>query len=389
MRFLSQLAAVTANSLRTLPGRWPSALVTIIGTATAVGVLMSMLAIVAGAHRMAAASLNPARVIVMPAGAANETTGALSKPDVAVMAEASGVRRDPAGKPMIQPIAIVLVDLRKQKGGADVAVQLRGTGPQEWRMDPDLRITRGRAYRPGLNELIVGEGAQREYAGLKVGGHLSLRGTEWTVVGSFTDGGGVNESGLMADADTVLAAFDRDSYQNAQVQLTSAAALPRFRAALAASPQLSLTVQPYGQYLAEQVRPFTAVLNFVAYFVGAVIGLGAIFGAISTMYAAVDSRKREIATLRAIGFGGGVVVFSVLIEAVALSIPGAGLGALGAAVLFGRRAASSDRFLFEMTITPQIVTLGVVWAIAIAFLAGLPPSIRAARMPVAASLRAR
>jgi putative ABC transport system permease protein len=389
MQALNQIAALLANSLRTLPKRWPTALVTVVGTATAVGVLVALLAIVAGAQQMSRSGADPARVIVLPAGAASESSGALSKADAALIAQSPAIRRDSAGVPLFQPIALVLVDLRKRGTEAHSSVQLRGTGPAEWRMDPHLKIIAGRTYRPGINEVVVGKSALAQFEGLEIGRRLSLRGTTWTVVGVFSDAGGVNESGMLADADTVMSAFRRDAYQSAQAQLISTAAIQTFATTLARDPRLGATVRPYGEYVAEQIRPFISVVKFVSYMIGVVIAIGVILGTINTMYATIDSRAREVATLRAIGFGGGVIVLSVLLEVLVLSIPSGCLGVVVARLLFAGEPASAGRFCFEIAVPPRLMLFGLLWALFIALLAGLPPSLRAARVPVVVSLRGR
>ncbi len=223
---------------------------------------------------------------------------------------------------------------------------------------------------------------------MQVGDRLRLRGSDWTVVGQFEAGGGLSQTVMIGDADTVLAAFDRNAFQNVSVELQSPAAFKRFKDALTSNPQLQVDVKPMSQYVKDQLAQITSLLNFVGYFVGVIMGVGAVFGAINTMYAAVDARAREIATLRAIGFGGGAVLVSVMVESLMLAVPGALLGAAGAWLLFNGHAANIASLSFPLAVTPGLVVLGIVWSLFIGLVGGFLPSIRAARLPVATALRA-
>jgi putative ABC transport system permease protein len=245
----------------------------------------------------------------------------------------------------------------------------------------------------GLRELIVGHGAQSQFKGLDVGSHIALRGSDWTIVGSFESNGDSHESELLADAETVLSAYRRNLYQSVIVLLDSQASFDAFKTALTTNPQLSVDVQRERDYYAHQSERMTNVLSFVAYVVGGIMAVGALFGALNTMYSAVSVRTREIATLRAIGFGAAAVVLSVLIEAMLLSILGALIGAGLAWVFFNGNVVSTlgsnfTQVVFRLAVSPALVVLGVLWACVIGLIGGLFPAIRAARLPVATALRA-
>ena len=280
------------------------------------------------------------------------------------------------------------MDVTRKGTGVTDNLNLRGVGPVGLEVRKQFRLTEGRMFRPGLNELVVGHKAAALYEGLGVGSHIVLRGVDWSVVGEFEEGGGLGESEMLTDAKTELAAFARPNFQSAFAELRTPRDFSRFRDALGTNPQVSLVTLPYASYVASQVRGLTAVLNFVAYLVGTVMALGATFAAVNTLYSAVDARRREIATLRAIGFGGLAVLISVLAEALALALPSALLGAALAWALFNGRQAEVSGVAYDIGVTPALVVVGLVAAIVVALVGAMPPGIRAARLPVAEALRA-
>ncbi len=260
-------------------------------------------------------------------------------------------------------------------------------------MRSEIHLVDGRLFKPGLRELIVGRGAQQQFKGLELGQKLELRGTDWTVVGAFESGGDSHESELMADAETVLSAYRRNLYQSVFVQLDSAGAFEGFKKSLTSNPQLAVDVKREREYYAEQSKALSKVLSFVAYVVGGIMAVGALFGALNTMYSAVSSRSQEIATLRAIGFGNTPVVISVMLEALVLALIGAIIGSALSWIFFNGNAISTlganfTQVVFKLTVTPELIALGIIWACVIGVIGGLFPAIRAARLPVAAALRA-
>ena len=389
MSFFRQIWAVTAMNLAAIPSRALASAVTVIGVATVIAVMISLLGIGEGVLSSVLRNDRPDRVVVLSSGAPTEYTGSITPADVALISQAPGVKRAGDGHPMVQPQAAVIVELENKTGGGTNNVLFRGTGDVGRAMNKaTLRIVQGRTPRPGLHELIAGRGAARIYKNLKVGDHIRLRGVDWSVVGVYEDRGGIDENAISADVDTVLAAFNRTAYQSVGVELASPDDFSRFKDALTSNPQLQVTAKHLDQYYRDQLKPLTSLLKFVGYFVGAVMALGVIFGAINTMYSAVDARTREIATLRALGFGGTAVVVSVMVEALALAVPGALIGAAVAWLLFNHHQVAMGGVSFALAVTPGLVVTGVIWALAIGFIGGFLPSIRAARLPVATALRA-
>ncbi|MEO8112883.1 MAG: ABC transporter permease [Phenylobacterium sp.] len=389
MSLFTEIWAVTAMNVRALPQRLGASLVTVVGVASAVAVMISLLAVGAGLMKTIAKNDQPDRAVVLSANAPAEYMGSFSRADVAAIAQAPGIKRDAEGKPLVQPLATVIVELTKKGDGATANTLFRGTGEQGAKMNKaSLKIVEGRRFKAGVHELMAGRAANRQFKDLDVGDQVMLRGTAWKVVGIYEDEGGIDENSIVADADTVLAAFERTSYQSVGVQLDSPASFGKFRDALTSNPQLSVEVKPLTKYYRDQVQGLTAVLNFVGYFVGTVMAVGAVFGALTTMYSAVDARAREIATLRAIGFGGTAVVTSVLTEALLLAVPGALLGVLAAGLVFNGHAVAMGGLSFPLAVTPGLVKLGILWALAIGVIGGLSPAIRAVRLPVATALRA-
>lgn len=388
MSLFRQIGAATVINLKGLPTRAGASLVTVIGVATTVAVMISLLAIGAGIVQTANRGLKPEQVIVMPAGAQSEFTGSMSREAAALIAQAPGIKHTADGRPLAAPGAMVIVEVEDRKTGQPVNVPIRGITPMGFEMEPKFRPVEGRAFRPAVHELIVGQAIRRQYKNLDVGDTISLRGTEWTVVGAFDGKGGMEDNLILGDADTVLAAFERNGYQSVTVELTSPQAFTRFKDALSTDPRLDVDVKRMKTYVADQMKQVTIILNFVGYFVGAVMGIGAVISALNTMYSAVDARVREIATLRALGFGGAAVVASVMVESLVLAVPGALLGAAVAWLLFNGNSVHTLNLTFPLAVTWPLVMTGIAVSLAIGLIGGFAPSIRAARLPVAAALRA-
>ena len=387
MSLFKQIWAVTAMNVRALPQRAGTSLVTIIGVATVIAVMVSLLAIGAGLIQSVNKNVRPDDAIVLSSGAAAPYMSAISRTAAAIIADAPGIKKDPSGRPMVAPEASIIVEVTKKSDGSSANIGFAGAGPEARLMNPNLHLIAGRLFRPAVRELIAGRSASAQYKNLNVGDQIMLRGTEWTVVGVFEDNGGQTENALVGDADTVMSAFGRDSFQDVSVRLDSADSFNRFKDALTSNPQLSVDVKRTADYTRDQLKPITSIFNFVGYFIGIVMAVGAVFGAVNTMYSAVDARAREIATLRAIGFGGTAVVISVLVESLLLAIPGALLGLLIAWVLFNGRSVSIG-ITFPLAVTPGLIELALIWALIIGLIGGLAPSVRAARLPVATALRA-
>ena len=388
MSLISETVAATVLNLKSLPQRLGASLVTVIGVATTVAVMISLLAIGAGLLKTSGRNIDPNEVIVLPSGAQSEYAGSLSRDAVAQIAQAPGLAHTADGRPILQPQALTIVEVTKKAGGDTTNIALRGTGPMGRLVNPSVHLIQGRLFRPAVHELIVGKVAQKQFRNMDVGDTIRLRSVDWTVVGVFEANGGIVENQMLADADTVMAAFDRTAYQSVEARLESPAAFHQFKDALTSNPQLNVDVKFFADYIQGQLKQLTTVLNFVGYFVGGVMAIGAIISALNTMYSAVDARAREIATLRAIGFGGAAVIASVMAESLVLAVPGALLGAAAAWLVFNGRAISALNLTFPLAVTWPLVATGVFFALAIGLLGGFTPSIRAATRPVATALRA-
>jgi putative ABC transport system permease protein len=252
---------------------------------------------------------------------------------------------------------------------------------------PEIRFTGGRLFRPGLRELIVSNPCGRQYVGFELGDRRTLHGTDWTIVGRF-DRGASQQCVVYGDAKTLMTLLKSNVYSSATALLNSPADYNVLHDAVASNPALHVEVQHEEELINDAFKPLNAVLNFASLFVGTIMAIGATLGAVNSLYAIVDSRRREIATLRAIGFSGSAVVAAVLIESILLALPGAALGTLAAWLLFNGLSASPFGFSFQLAVTPPLAVIGVEWALAMGLVGGLLPALRAARMPITTALRA-
>ncbi|MFI4934601.1 MAG: ABC transporter permease [Caulobacterales bacterium] len=389
MNLLVQVWTATLLVLRAMPQRIGPAIVTVIGVATVVAVMISILAIGAGVRRFVDVNDQPDRAVVLSAASPSEYAGAFTPAQVAMVENAPGVRRLPDGRPMVQPQSAAPVQVIMRSTGAPSYLFLRGTGPVgDAMLKASARVVAGRTYRVGLRELVVGKAAHDQYLGLDLGDQVTLHGSPWTVVGIYEDQGGIDENAMAGDVDTLRAALGSATYQSITVTLRSPGDFERFRDALVSNPRMDVQVRRFDQYLQDQVSQLRILFDFVGYFVGGVMAVGAVCGALTTLYSAVDARAREIATLRAIGFGGAAVMFSVMIEALVLAIPGALIGIAIATLAFNGHGVATGGVAFKAVVTTQLVAIGVGAALAIGLIGGLPPGLRAARLPVAEALRA-
>jgi len=286
---------------------------------------------------------------------------------------------------------VAIINLPLRASGSDANVTLRGVGPQAAELRPDLKLIAGRMYQPGLREVIVGKGAQGQFAGLDLGSRLAFRDSDWTVVGVF-DTPDSHGSEVIGDVDTVLAALRRNLFQSVTVQLQSADAFDAYREALTSDPRLAVEVMRETDYYARLSEQLGKILKFIGYFVGSIMAVGALFGALNTMYSAVSARTIEIATLRAIGFGAMPILISVFVEALLLSLVGAAIGALLAWLFFNGNAINSlsgnfTQVVFHLDVTWALVRMGIAWAAVIGLIGGLFPALRAVRRPVVEALR--
>ncbi len=386
-----QMSSVTASGMSTLPQRWGGASVVIVGIAGVVGVLVALLAMGRGYEATFRATGSQRRAIVLRGGALTEASSNLTQQSVMLVGQMPQVARNARGAPLVSAEVVVSVSLPKRGGQAGTA-QIRGVGPEVWAVRDHAKIIVGRRFRTGMRELIVGKSALREFAHTSVGSTIRINGQPWKIVGEFAHAG-AHDSELWGDVNVIGTAFHRgNSVQSVTVRLTNAKAFAAFKAALASDPRLKVQAQTTRAYYADQSKGMTHIIGILAAVVAGIMAIGALAGALNSMYAAVAARTREVATLRAIGFRGGVVVFSVLSETLLLALAGGSVGALVAWVLFRHFTASTlgpnfGAVIFQFRITPSLIGEGLKWALVIGFVGGLFPAMRAARMPVTEGLR--
>lgn len=392
MSILRQIASVTGMNLRSVPQRLASSSVIVVGIAGVVAVIMSVSALTRGMSGAVLATGSPDRAIVLRAGATGEVSSTVLVDAVATIKDAPGVARAPDGGPVASAEFVTAVNLLRKETGSRTGVTVRGVEAAVLALRPEVGLLDGRMFEPGLRELLVGRGVFEEMKGVALGDEVELRDSRWTVVGVFESDGDLNESTLMADASTLLSAYQRTAVNSVTVRLESPGAFEAFKAALTTNPTLSVSVERESDFYARQSAEAGDVFRIVGIAVAIFMGLGAIFAALNTMYSAVSARAREIATLRAIGFGAGGVVVSVLVESLVLSLIGASLGAAISWLLFNGNTVtlgdSVSSLVFSMRVTPALLGLGIVLAVGVGFVGGLFPAVRAARLPVATALRA-
>lgn len=390
---LAQIGAITSMNLRNMSQRAASSIVALIGIAGVVTVLIGMLSIAEGFRAVLEISGSPQVAIVLRSGATDEMGSGLSQDQVRVIADSKNVLRDEQGA-LASPELYVVVDVPLITTGTAANVPLRGVGPQAQKLRGDFKIIEGTHFTPGKFEIVVGKGASLQFAGLQVGNQVRWGTTNWTVTGIFEDRGSVAESEIWTDASVLQNAYNRGtSYQSMRVKLTSPSAMQAFKDELTSDPRLNVRVFSEKQYYEEQSRILVTLVSTIGTSIAVLMGLGAIFAALNTMYSAVSARMREIATLRALGFGSAPVVTSVLAEAMIIGLVGGAVGAIVSYFAFNGLRASTMNFAtfsqltFAFTVTPQLVVQGLIWALALGFIGGLLPSLRAAKLPITTGLR--
>ena len=391
--WLSQVASVTKLSVQTIFERKGSSAAAAFGIAGVVAVFVAVLSIAQGFRHVMQVSGDPSAAMVMRSGADTEMMSFIMGEEARIIGDAPGVARSDHG-PLTSPELFVVINLPKRSTGTDANVPLRGVRPGAFDMHNMVRLSEGRRFEPGLNEVMVGVGAAAEFAGLELGTKFKVGRNEWTVVGIFSAGGGLAESEIWTDATVLQGAYQRgNSFQTVHAKLESPEAFEKFKDALTADPRLNVKVLRQTDYYIEQSAAVYRLITGLGTLVAALMAIGAVFGALNTMYAAVSARTREIATLRALGFGNGPVVISVLVESFFLALAGGAVGAAAAYFVFdGYRAAtmnwqSFSQVAFAFDVTPQLLVDGIIYATVIGLIGGLFPAIRATRLPVAKALR--
>jgi putative ABC transport system permease protein len=388
-----QILTVTLLNLRTVPQRLGASAVAIVGIAGVVVVLVAVLSIAEGFRAVMREAGSPGRALVMRSGADSEMTSGLAGPEAEIIKQAPGVRRD--GQAAIASAELfVIIDLPKKSTGTPANVPLRGIEPTAFAVRDEASIVEGRMLQFGTNEVIVGQAAVRQFSGLEVGSEIRSGQVAWRVVGLFEADGSVAETEIWCDARTLQGAYRRgNSYQSVLLRLESAEAFDAARDWMTANPQLNVAVRRESEYYAAQSTALTNLVQTIGFGIAGLMAVGAIFGAILTMYTAVATRAREIATLRALGFNGGAVLVSVLAESLTLAAFGGLIGGLVAYAGFHGYQTSTINFqtfsqvAFAFRVTPALLALGLAWALAMGLVGGLFPAVRAARLPISQALR--
>lgn len=386
MKALRQFFALLAVSLSGLARRPGPALTIVVGVACAVGVLVSMLAMGSGARQQEMSNARDDRVAVAELGQ-RPLFGSISPQDAAAVQDLPDIRRDKDGRPIVVQEVLIPINGVRRGTGAHIFVPLIGVTPNVTSYRPEMRFTEGRMFRPGLRELVVSNMCARVFSGFGVGDRRSIRGAPWTIVGRF-DEGHSGQCTIYADVNTIMSAFSRNTYSGLELMLRSPADFAAFQAAIKADPAVHLFAERQRKVVADNFKGLNSLLDFASYFVGTIMAIGGTLGAINSLYAVVDSRRRELATLRAIGFRPGTIVASTLCESMLLALPGALIGAAIAWLLFNGFSTSPFGYTFQLDVTPALVVTGVIWALVMGFIGGIFPAVRAARVPVTTALRA-
>jgi putative ABC transport system permease protein len=388
---MRQTAAITAINLQSIPQRLGTSLVICVGIAGVVAVLTTVLAMATGLKATLANAASDDRAIVLASGALAEALSSVSRDNLAAIEAAPGIRRGADRKLNVSPEVLLSVNLPRKKDGNLSALSVRGLTPAFGSVRPEIQIVEGRMFTTGVHEIIVGKSAYDQFAALNVGDTASFHNGDWKVVGRFTSNGDVHESEALGDATTLMSAAQRTVFSGVTVTLESPAAFDAFKDALKHDPTLKVDVQRETEYYEAQSKQVAALLEIVATTVGAIMAVGALFGALNTMYSAVSTRTVEIATLRAIGFGALPVVVSVMVEAQVLAFIGAAAGGAIAWLLFNGNAFSTGGALGQVAVRLHVglplVVGGMIWAAVVGLFGGLFPAIRAARASVVDSLR--
>jgi len=391
---LNQISAITIANLRTLPSRIGTSLVIVVGLAGVVAVLTSLMAMSNGLAATLMTTGKQDRVVMLRASSETELNSVLGRQDMDIAKQAPGIARDAAGSPIASAELIVITELLPKgqtKGGVNVT--LRGVEQMAFTLRPEIRIIAGERFKPGLREAIVGKAAQTQFSGVELGSTVRFRGADWKIVGTFASGD-AHESELWVDLETAQTSFGRPNAFSALIaQLESEASFDAMKSTLMADPRMKIELIRERAYYSAQSEQSTRGIRILTTLILIIMGFGATFSALNTMYSAVSTRTKEIATLRAIGFGGLPVMVSVLVESMLLALIGGSLGALIAYVMFNGYSintlgAGFTQVAFSFQVSPQLVATGLILSLIIGFFGGLLPAFSAARMNIPVALRA-
>lgn len=387
------MAIPVVYNLRSVKARWLSAVVAVFGIAGTVGVFVAMMSLARGFQATLVSSGSASNALVLRAGAGSEMSGSVSLDQVRIVEDAPGVARSADG-PLVTPEVVVVAAFPLLSTGTDANVQVRGVSPKALQVRNNVKITEGRFFQPGLAELVVGRNVSGAYAGLNLGDNVKFGGGTWRVVGVFDAGGSAFDSEVWCDARVLNQIYHRPDniFQSVTARLNSPNALQQFKDALSADPRMNVDVSSEVDYYARQSTVLTEVIQVLGGFIAIIMGIGAIFGALNTMYSAVAERGREIATMRALGFAAGSIIFSFMIESLLIATAGGLLGCLAVLPVNGLTTGTLNfqtfsHLAFAFKITPGLLAAGIGFALLMGLVGGLPPAIRAARRPVASALR--
>jgi putative ABC transport system permease protein len=385
MRLAKQFWALLRMNLAGIPARLGLVCTIVIGVTCAVGVLVSMLALGVGARRESIGNASPYRAVLTSIDAPSPSQSSIGLDTAPLIRDLPGIGRNAQGKPIVVFQVTVFIQARSKVDRGQTGFPLIGMTPGLSDYEPELHLTAGRMFNPGLHEIIASNKCVRQYEDFGVGSKRHLRGGDWLVVGNFDLTSTVCL--VFADGDTILSAFGRNTYNQANVRLQSPAQFADLSRALKANPSLHLKVQHEAEIFEQNMQQVNGILNFVSYFIGTIMALAATIGAANSLYAIVDGRRRELATLRAVGFDKAPIITSIVLESILLALPGALIGAAVAWLLFNGLLASPLGASFHMAVTASLALLGLAWALVIGAIAGLLPALRAARVPVSVALR--
>lgn len=380
-------------NLRSIKARWTSAIVAVLGIAGTVGVFVAMLSLANGFKATLVASGSPGNALILRAGSPTEMMGGVTLASVRVVQDEPGVARDASG-PLVTQEVVGVMPFPLISTGTDANVQVRGVSSNVLRVRTFTRISEGRMFQPGLSEIVVGKNASKSYVGLSVGNTVQFGGGRWQVAGIFDAGGSAFDSEIWCDAKLLNEILKRPDniFQSITVHLESPQAFQQFKDAVVSDPRMNVDVTREVDYYAKQSTVMTRLITVLGGLVAAIMAIGAIFGALNTMYSAISERGREIATMRAVGFSGWNVILSFLFEALLISFIGGIIGCVAVLPLNGLTTNTMNfqtfaNVAFAFKITFDLLLLGVVFALVMGVLGGLLPAIRAASRPVAVALR--
>ena len=387
------MAIPLSYNLNSLRVRWTSTVVAVLGIAGTVGVFVAMLSMAKGFKTTLVSSGSPRNAIVLRGGATSEMESAINLDQVHIIEDEPGVARDASG-PLVSPEVVVIANFPLKATGTDANVQVRGVSPKALEVRDSAKMVSGRFFQPGLNELVVGRNVPGTYSGFELGSKVRFGGGEWTVVGVFDAGGSAFDSEIWCDSTVLDDVYKRppNVFQSVTARLTKPEAFTGFKDALTSDPRVTLQASRELDYYEKQSQAITRLIQVLGTMVALVMGVGAVLGALNTMYSAVAERSREIATMRALGFGTGSVVTSFVFESLCIALVGGLLGCICILPLYGLTTVTMNwqtfsHLAFAFRVTPALLAGGLIFALFMGLLGGVPPAVRAARARIAVALR--